>query len=571
MFGSAAAGLAALLAGTVSLQSAVANGETRTLEIYHTHTKERASITYKRNGQFDKAALDQLNWVLRDWRKDEPVAMDPRLFDIVWEVRREVGSSEPLNIVSAYRSPETNAMLRHRSRAVAKHSQHMLGKAMDFFLPDVSMAQVREVGLRLQRGGVGYYPTAYNPFVHLDAGSVRHWPRMTREQLARLFPDGKTVHLPTDGKPMPRYDEAAAEIEANGGSVSAYASAGDDDGPGLFGSRRGGKSFFAALFGGGDDEDADFVASQKGGKQAAARGRTKVAAYAPVAPAGDDGSRIVRETSADAAPPPARPPRSFEQQVVRPVPTPDAPPADTPQPAQQAEMPAAPAPAMADVPLPLQRPVIVAAVQTSPPAGPAMIWQQGPVDQAAPEPEPKVASVPLPLARPSELTRMVAAVPLPLARPVQLASASAAFAARIEPTRPPALTADAVVSPPGAIMAYAAAPTPPSRPAGLLRTTISVPAESIDTALTTGTFDKSGLNALFTSATIALRPAVQAAPARVSTEKTQMAERLIAGLTAKPAAAIAQGFGDAPTGDLRADRFSGPAVKALPVASFVQN
>ena len=91
---------------------------------------------------------------------------------------------------------------------------------MDFYLPDVSMAKVREIALRLQRGGVGYYPTSYNPFVHLDAGSVRHWPRMTRDQLARVFPDGKTVHIPTDGKPMERYDEALAEIEANGGVVA---------------------------------------------------------------------------------------------------------------------------------------------------------------------------------------------------------------------------------------------------------------------------------------------------------------------------------------------------------------
>ena len=206
------------IAAALSLSRLQCSKSCLTIDVYHTHTKELVSITYKRNGSFDAAALEKLNWVLRDWRRDEPTRMDPRLFDIVWEVRREVGSEEPLQIVSAYRAPETNAMLRHRSRAVAKHSQHMEGKAMDFYLPDVSMAKVREIALRLQRGGVGYYPTSYNPFVHLDAGSVRHWPRMTRDQLARVFPDGKTVHIPTDGKPMERYDEALAEIEATGGA-----------------------------------------------------------------------------------------------------------------------------------------------------------------------------------------------------------------------------------------------------------------------------------------------------------------------------------------------------------------
>ena len=79
-------------------------------------------------------------------------------------------------------------MLRRRSRGVAKHSQHMVGKAMDFYLPDTPTARIREAGMRMQRGGVGFYPGAHTPFVHLDAGSVRSWPRMTRDQLVRLQP-----------------------------------------------------------------------------------------------------------------------------------------------------------------------------------------------------------------------------------------------------------------------------------------------------------------------------------------------------------------------------------------------
>lgn len=242
----------ALGAGTRGTQDAIANGDTRTISIYHTHTKESATVTFKRDGRYDRAALEQLNWLLRDWRMDEPTKMDPRLFDTVWEAYRSVGSQEPINVVSAYRSPGTNAMLRRRSRAVAEFSQHMLGKAMDFYLTDVSVDQIRAVGMRMQRGGVGWYPHAGSPFVHLDVGSVRSWPRMSHDQLARLFPDGKTVHLPTDNRPLPGYELARAEVLARGGTVlgvTQVAMIDEDDGPSL-------KSFFAGLFGGGSKPPA---------------------------------------------------------------------------------------------------------------------------------------------------------------------------------------------------------------------------------------------------------------------------------------------------------------------------
>jgi uncharacterized protein YcbK (DUF882 family) len=240
--------------GAKGTQDAAANGDTRTLTIYHTHTRELATVTFRRNGQYDARGLEQLNWLLRDWRRDEPTRMDPRLFDTLWAVYREVGSREPVHVVSAYRSPQTNAMLRRRSSAVAKNSQHMLGKAMDFHLPDVSIERIRAVGMRLQNGGVGYYPSSYTPFIHLDVGSVRAWPRMTRDQLVRLFPDGKTVHIPADGEPLPRYEEARAEVLARGGTVAgfaAYAQAGPLPDPQP---RR--KSFWATLFG-WDEEDED--------------------------------------------------------------------------------------------------------------------------------------------------------------------------------------------------------------------------------------------------------------------------------------------------------------------------
>ena len=238
----------ALIGGTEGTQDAVANGDTRTLTIYHTHTKESATVTFRRDGRYDRAALDQLNWLLRDWRVDEPTKMDPRLFDTVWEAYRQVGSAQPIHVVSAYRSSGTNAMLRRRSRGVAEFSQHTLGKAMDFYLPDASIDQIRAVGMQMQRGGVGWYPRAGSPFVHLDVGSVRSWPRMSHDQLVRLFPSGKTVHLPADGQPLARYEEARAEVLARGGTVAGIttqlAAAEEDDGPSV------GK-FFANLFGGG--------------------------------------------------------------------------------------------------------------------------------------------------------------------------------------------------------------------------------------------------------------------------------------------------------------------------------
>jgi uncharacterized protein YcbK (DUF882 family) len=245
-------GLLALLLGAAlsglapsMTENAVANGDTRTIILYHVHTQESISATYLVNGQYDRNVLRQLNWFLRDWRRDEPTEMDPRLFDVVWEAYRSAGAGdEPVRVVSAYRSPETNAMLRARSRAVAKFSQHMLGKAMDTTMPGMPMSRIREIGMRMQRGGVGYYPTAGTPFVHLDVGAVRAWPRMTLDQLVRLFPDGKTVHIASNGQTLARYDEAKAEIEArNNGAVVVAPQ------------RSGFGGFLASLFGFGSGED----------------------------------------------------------------------------------------------------------------------------------------------------------------------------------------------------------------------------------------------------------------------------------------------------------------------------
>jgi uncharacterized protein YcbK (DUF882 family) len=209
-----------LLFASRALQNAVAEGDTRTISMHHIHTDEDITITYKRDGVYDQAALEKLNWFLRDWRKSEKTTMDPHLIDLAWEVQREAGSKEPIWVVCGYRSPETNAMLRHRSTGVARFSQHMLGKAMDFYIPGVNLEHLREIGLRLARGGVGFYPTSGSPFVHMDTGNIRMWPRMSHEELARVFPDGKTVQIPSDGKPLSGYALALAEIQQRGNSPS---------------------------------------------------------------------------------------------------------------------------------------------------------------------------------------------------------------------------------------------------------------------------------------------------------------------------------------------------------------
>lgn len=199
-------GLAAcvLILGCESLQNAVAEGDTRTISLHHIHTKEDLTITYKRNGRYDAAALEKINWHLRDWRKQQQTTQDPKVIDILWEVHREVGATAPIHIVCGYRSPDTNAMLRRRSRGVAQHSQHTLGKAIDFYIPGVPIERLRNAGLQMQRGGVGYYPSSGVAFVHVDIGSVRHWPRIPEPQMARIMAGARTAVARADTAEQPK-------------------------------------------------------------------------------------------------------------------------------------------------------------------------------------------------------------------------------------------------------------------------------------------------------------------------------------------------------------------------------
>lgn len=273
----------ALVAGAILVTAKVGDADAaagdRALTLHNAHTNESATIVFKRNGRYDPAGLKKLNYLLRDWRKNQPTNMDPRLFDLIWSVYQQSGSKVPIQVVCGYRSPETNGMLRSRSRGVAKQSQHMLGKAMDFYIPDVPLTKLREIGFKMQVGGVGFYPTSGSPFVHMDTGSVRSWPRMSRQQLVRLFPDGKTMHIPDDGKPLPGYAAALAAYKSRkaGGNddiVLASASSGGN----------GNKSFLARLFGGGADEEEDNSDIPAPTVKVAAK-----AAKAP-APAADDDS-----------------------------------------------------------------------------------------------------------------------------------------------------------------------------------------------------------------------------------------------------------------------------------------
>ncbi len=524
----------ALVAGVRGTQDAVANGDTRTLSLYHVHTKEEATITFRRNGQYDSKALEQLNWMLRDWRRDEATRMDPRLFDIVWEVHRSLGSQEAIQVMSAYRSPATNSMLRRRSRGVAKHSQHMEGKAMDFHLPDVPMERVRALAMRLQRGGVGYYPNAYTPFVHLDAGSVRSWPRMTRDQHARHFPEGRTDHIPADGRPLEGYEVAKAEIISRGGTVAGYAAYAAVDEEAAQPRRR---SLWATLFGGAeDDEDSEYLAANQQRARPASPPPRIATAYAPAPAGGND----VDMMAAFRAPAPA------QRAPTRVAAVPPAPPPE-PTPAPE---PARPAPAA---------PVRLASAEDPPIAPPRFTWQTGAAGQAAPgqivpaAPGLRFADVPLPPRRPEDLdppaALAFAAVPLPPARPRDLA-----------------MPVQMASVPPAPVLAFAPVdhPSPPPRPlftASIARAPEPAPARTPEPAPASPD-ERAALRALFASAAGA--PATPA-PARVASARTRAQGDAPTGFVADASPNLAMGFSRSAAADLPSGRFAGPAVQPLPL------
>jgi len=163
--------LAAGIALTNPLESFAALA-TQPMSFYHTHTGERLKINYSCDG-CKPSTLKKVNNFLRDFRSGEVHSIDPTLLDILNQIQLKSGSKGVIEIISGFRSPTTNNLLRSKSSGVAKKSLHMKGQALDIRLTDLNTKDLRDVSISLQQGGVGYY--AKNDFVHIDTGRFRTW------------------------------------------------------------------------------------------------------------------------------------------------------------------------------------------------------------------------------------------------------------------------------------------------------------------------------------------------------------------------------------------------------------
>ena len=149
------------------------SGERRSLSFVHTHTGEELSTVYFRDGQYQAAELQQINHLLRDFRTGEVHPIEPAVLDILADLRTLADREAPFQVISGYRSPQTNAALHRRSSGVAEHSLHLQGRAIDVRLSGYPTGKLHELALGMRRGGVGFY--ARSDFVHLDNGRVRFW------------------------------------------------------------------------------------------------------------------------------------------------------------------------------------------------------------------------------------------------------------------------------------------------------------------------------------------------------------------------------------------------------------
>jgi uncharacterized protein YcbK (DUF882 family) len=148
----------------------------RVLSFFHTHTGERLKVAYCCGGEYQAARLKEVNHILRDFRVNETKAIEPRLLDLLYELGGTLGTDQPFHVISGYRSPQTNTMLRERGGAttgVASHSLHTVGQAIDIRVPGVKIGDLRDAARSLKIGGVGFYPDLN--FVHVDVGRVRFW------------------------------------------------------------------------------------------------------------------------------------------------------------------------------------------------------------------------------------------------------------------------------------------------------------------------------------------------------------------------------------------------------------
>jgi uncharacterized protein YcbK (DUF882 family) len=145
----------------------------RSLSFVHTHTGETLSTVYFQNGNYLAPSLEHINRFLRDFRTNEVHSIDPGLLDILFDLQTNAHHTGPFEVISGYRSPQTNAALRRQSTAVAEHSMHMEGRAIDVRLRGFPTAKLRDLAIALHRGGVGFYEVS--DFVHVDTGRVRTW------------------------------------------------------------------------------------------------------------------------------------------------------------------------------------------------------------------------------------------------------------------------------------------------------------------------------------------------------------------------------------------------------------
>jgi uncharacterized protein YcbK (DUF882 family) len=145
----------------------------RSLAFHNLHTGEHLDLVYWSDGTYHQDALRQIDYVLRDFRTGDVHAIDPSLLDLLVRIGRQLESTSPFEVISGYRSPATNAMLRRESEGVAKSSLHMQGQAIDVRVADRALGNLRRVAMTMRSGGVGYYPQS--DFVHIDVGRVRYW------------------------------------------------------------------------------------------------------------------------------------------------------------------------------------------------------------------------------------------------------------------------------------------------------------------------------------------------------------------------------------------------------------
>ena len=149
------------------------SSDERSLKFYHSHTGESLQVIFFAGGQYLPEAMMELRVFLADWRNGEQRDMDPELMNILWRIQQISANKEVYEVISAYRSEETNALLHSKSKGVAKNSQHILGKAIDVRLRGLDLERLRKTARDLRLGGVGYYPGS--DFVHVDTGRVRYW------------------------------------------------------------------------------------------------------------------------------------------------------------------------------------------------------------------------------------------------------------------------------------------------------------------------------------------------------------------------------------------------------------